>query len=148
MSDNKNVDVVLKWVEASNEHNVDKIVALLHPDFEYEFSNSSLIGKENIYEGWKEFLEAFPDLHYKIEQIIDGGEYIVTRIRMTATQKGPLKFVGIHSEDKAIPASNKPIDLETCSIHRVKDGKITHLWRYWDSATMLKQMGYSVSIKD
>lgn len=35
----------------------------------------------------------FSDLHYEVEQLIDSGEYFVSRLRMTETQKRPFRII-------------------------------------------------------
>src|SRR6187549_3930831 len=97
MPENKNIAVVKEWIDASNAHDIERIGMTLHSDYEYDYSNTSIKGKKEAIEEWKLFLVGLPDLHYEAEQIIDGGEYIVARIKMTATQKGELKFVGTDS---------------------------------------------------
>lgn len=141
MPESKSIEIVKKWINASNAHDPEQIGETLHSDFEYDFSHTSVKGKEEAVKEWKLFFTGFPDLHYEVEQLIDGGEYVVSRLRMTGTHKGEFAFVGTGSLDKPIPASNKSIDIPTCSIHKIKDGKIIRLWRYWDSATMLRQLG-------
>lgn len=141
MPENKNIEVVMQWINAANAHNVEQIGETLHPDYEYDYARDSIKGKDEVLKEWKWFLTGFPDLHYEVEQLIDSGEYVVSRLRMTGTQKGEFRFVGTDSVEKPIPATNKPIDIPGCSIHKIKDGKIIRLWRYWDSATMLRQIG-------
>lgn len=136
----ENIDLIMRWVDAANEHDVKKIAATLHEDYEYDFSNTLFKGKENAIKAWKAFLEGIPDMKYEVQQIIAEGEFVVARLRMTGTQTGPLVFEGFDNSNKPIPASNKKIDIPTCSVYHIKDGKILKLIRYWDSATMLRQV--------
>ena len=113
-SNNENVKLVQRWVDASNAHNPELIGETLHSDYEYVFADTSFKGKENAIREWKIFFEGFPD---------------------------PFRFEGMHSLNDPIPVSNKPIDIPTCSLFYIKDEKIILLERYWDSATLLRQIG-------
>ena len=135
----ENTDLIMRWVEAANEHDVEKIAETLHEDYEYDFSNTLYKGKENAIKSWTVFFEGIPDVKFEVQQIIAEGEFVVARLRMTGTQTGPLVFEGYDS-NKPFPASNKKIDVPTCSVYLIKDGKILKLIRYWDSATMLRQL--------
>ena len=140
-SNNENVKLVQRWVDASNAHNPELIGETLHSDYEYVFSDTSFKGKENAIREWKIFFEGFPDFKYEVQQIIADGDCVVAKLRMTGTQSGPFRFEGMHSLNDPIPVSNKPIDIPTCSLFYIKDEKIILLERYWDSATLLRQIG-------
>lgn len=139
--DKNNMELVSEWVEAANAHDVNRIVATLHPAYEYEIDKKTLKGLEKIKEEWKIFLIGLPDLQYKVELMIAGGDYVALRMRMTGTQTGPFRFIGTDSLEKAIPASNKPVDIPGGAFFEIKDGKIIRLWRYWDTLLFLRQIG-------
>ena len=40
-----------------------------------------------------------------------------------------------------IPATGRPIELRICEIYEVRGGKIARLFAYYDSATMMRQLG-------
>ena len=116
-SNNENVKLVQRWVDASNAHNPELKARLC-----------TLI--------MSMYLQK-----YEVQQIIADGDCVVAKLRMTGTQSGPFRFEGMHSLNDPIPVSNKPIDIPTCSLFYIKDEKIILLERYWDSATLLRQIG-------
>ena len=137
----ENIKLIHRWIDATNAHDVELIGETLHAGYKYHFGNSEIKGKEEAMREWKLFLEGFPDMKYEVQQILADEDYVVARLRMTGTQKGVFRFVGTNSLEVPIPASNKPIDIQTCGVYKIKDGQIIWLHRYWDSATLLRQIG-------
>jgi steroid delta-isomerase-like uncharacterized protein len=40
-----------------------------------------------------------------------------------------------------IPPSDRPIEVEAITIHRIADGKIAEEWTVWDALGLLQQIG-------
>jgi len=76
-------------------------------------------------------LQAFPDLHYTVEDRLSEGDKVVSRWTATATHTGD--FFGL-------PATNKNVKMIGMTIFEVKDGKIAQLWDVWDQAGLMKQL--------
>ena len=75
---------------------------------------------------------AFPDLHLAIEDVLQDGNKVVVRARMTGTQRGT--FMG------SSPTSRK-LDIQVVDIHEFKDGKILRTWHTEDWMSGLRQLG-------
>ena len=75
---------------------------------------------------------AFPDLHYKVEQIIATPEYVTIRVVMTGTQTGALF---------GLPPSGKAIKVMQINIEKIENGRIAAHWRVTDELSMMKQLG-------
>ena len=75
---------------------------------------------------------AFPDLHLAIEDVLQDGNKVVVRARMTGTQQGT--FMG------STPTSRK-LDIQVVDIHEFKDGKILRTWHTEDWMSGLRQLG-------
>jgi predicted ester cyclase len=79
-----------------------------------------------------EFIAAFPDLQFTVDDLVAQGGYVVWRWQMTATHKGNLgPFL----------ASNKPVHLSGISLLRVHDGKIVEDRVRADMIGLLQQIG-------
>lgn len=87
-------------------------------------------------EGVKQFFTmlrtAFPDLHCEIDDLIDGGDRIVARVRFQGTHQG--EFMGV-------PASGQKIDVPAIDVIRVVDGRATEHWGVFDAMLMMQQLG-------
>lgn len=87
---------------------------------------------------FKEFisgmLQAFPDIHFTIEDQLAQGDRAAFRWRATGTHSGPLG---------AAPATGKNIAVEGLIIDRVVGGKVQERWEQWDQSLMLQQLGFA-----
>jgi predicted ester cyclase len=83
---------------------------------------------------------AFPDLSFKLEDVIVEGELAVLRVTTTGTQQGPLALMCM-----PCAASGKSVKFEQIHVLRVVDGKIVEHWLGQDSFAMLRQLGLQVT---
>ena len=65
------------------------------------------------------FLEAFPDMHFIIEDMIAEGDKVVCRVTNTGTHKG--EFMGIGATGKAMTITG-------IEIFRIANGKLVEHW--------------------
>jgi predicted ester cyclase len=76
--------------------------------------------------------KAFPDLRYTIEDSIDGGDKIVTRLTARGTMQH--EYMGMR-------ASGKPATWTEIHIARVYNGHLIEEWRLVDQLGLLVQLG-------
>ena len=133
--------VVAAWIDAINRHDPEAIEATLRDDFVWELGSSSTTGAHASAEAWRLWFEGFPDFHFEPLQTIAQGETVCTRARMTGTHTGPFRFRGTDSMEAGLPPSGRRFDLPGCAVHCVEAGRITRLWAYWDTGTLIRQIG-------
>jgi steroid delta-isomerase-like uncharacterized protein len=78
------------------------------------------------------YRNAFPDLHFTIDQQIAEGDTIVTRWTAHGTHNG--EFAGI-------PPTGKTATVVGMGVDRVENGKIVESWGLFDQFGMLQQLG-------
>jgi predicted ester cyclase len=76
--------------------------------------------------------DAFPDVHFTIEDIVVEGDKAVLRYTMTGTHKGA--FMGI-------PPTNKKITTWAIEIYRFVGGKAVEVWSRSDTLSLMQQLG-------
>ncbi len=81
---------------------------------------------------------AFPDLHFKIDDMIAERDEVVVHWTGRGTQEGP--FLGLAPTKRTGSVSGT-------SICRIKNGKIVEGWTDWNVTTLLEQLGIAVSPK-
>jgi steroid delta-isomerase-like uncharacterized protein len=75
----------------------------------------------------------FPDLRFDAEDVLESGDKVVARARVTGTNKGD--FMGI-------PASGKRIDIQVIDIVRFgADGLAHEHWGVMDMMSLMQQIG-------
>jgi steroid delta-isomerase-like uncharacterized protein len=106
---------------------------IIHPDF-YDHTNPP--GMERGIEGHRAvvslFRSVFPDLTWRIDDLIAEGDKVVARTTMTGTQLGD--FFGI-------PPSGKQVSMNGVHIMRIADGKIIEHWGSNDDLGLMRQLG-------
>jgi predicted ester cyclase len=83
---------------------------------------------------------AFPDMNYKLEDVLVDGDRVVLRVTASGTNSGPLGFVRLKHE-----ATGKAVKFEQIHIVRIADGKIVEHWLGQDSIAMFRQLGLQIS---
>src|SRR4029078_13480148 len=89
-------------------------------------------GKDAVRQSYSDFLKAIPD--FKLEPkswIITDKSFAIETI-FSGTQKGD--FPGL-------PATGKHFTIRGCSFGEIQNGKVKGRRDYWDSASMLRQLG-------
>jgi steroid delta-isomerase-like uncharacterized protein len=77
-------------------------------------------------------LQGFPDIQWKIEDLVAEGERVVVRWTWQGTHKNPFR---------GFPASHKQVSDKAIAIYQFKEGKIIHAWIETDRLGLLQQIG-------
>jgi len=124
------------WIDGLNRGDVSAADAAFAPDCVVHIT-----GVAAPFRGvgaWKEFitgmLQAFPDLHFTIEDQLVQGDRAAFRWRATGTHTGPLG---------AAPPTGKKVALDGLILDRIADGKVQERWEQWDQSVMLQQLGFA-----
>ena len=68
-----------------------------------------------------------------VEDVVDGGDKVVARVRFTGTHEGD--FMGM-------PATGKAVDVQVIDIMRFADDGLAHEhWGVFDQMAMMQQLG-------
>ena len=131
----KNKAVVQRYVdEIQNAHSLDAIDSIFAEDFVDHMASSGglyLGGMEGLKRGYATFLDAFPDLHVTVEDMIAEGDKVVAYKTLSGTHRGT------HLE---IPPTGKRVQYQIISIYRIKNGKIAEYWGLQDEISLKRQL--------
>ena len=113
---------------------VDGFGELLADDFiEYEELPGLAPSRDGVKTFFRLQISAFPDLRLSVEDIVDGGDKVVARVRYTGTNQG--EFMGM-------PATGKAVDIQLIDIFGfADDGRVDEHWGVLDQMTMMQQLG-------
>ena len=129
------------WIDAVNAQDPKRIREVLADDFVWELGSSSTHGADASAEAWRLWFVGFPDFTFEILHALSHDDLVVLQLRMRGTHKGEFRFRGTDSLEKGLAPTHQSFDLPGCAIHQIKSGKIVRLWAYWDTATLLRQIG-------
>jgi steroid delta-isomerase-like uncharacterized protein len=119
--------------EVWNEKRVEKIDDLVSADYVH---HDVLSPDRQGITAYKQFvnlyLNAFPDVHFNIEDEISEGNTVVIRWTVTGTHNGDLP---------GVPRTGRPISVTGITIARLGNGKFVESWNNWDALGMMQQLG-------
>jgi len=125
---NSNKAIVLRFVNAINEHNVNEIVNLMSDDFIFiDGTNHKTVGKKGMKEGWESYYELFPDYKIEISDITENDSLVGLFGSVNATYKNLTNK--LNSNVWTITASWKAI---------VENNKIKHWQVYCDYSELFR----------
>ena len=94
------------------------------------------LGREGYKRDYHRWREAFPDGEVKIVNVIVQNTWAVVEFVNRGTQTGPL-----HSSLGTFLPSGRRMEVRYCSVMRVADGMVVEGRDYYDSASIVRQLG-------
>ncbi|GJL84027.1 MAG: hypothetical protein DHS20C01_36610 [marine bacterium B5-7] len=104
--------------------------------FEDVARNELLSGPEGYKRDYYRWREAFPDGEVKVINVIVEGNWAVVEFVNRGTHTGPL-----HSSLGTFAPTGRRMENRYCSVMRVDDGKVVEGRDYYDSASIIQQLG-------
>jgi steroid delta-isomerase-like uncharacterized protein len=133
-----NADLARRVHEAWNERKFDEIAELTAPD-----STITIVGSGDTFEGvegsraYNEMWAAgFPDARVTVDRVIASGDHVVVEFTGRGTHTGTLR-----TSMGDIPATGRSLTLQLCDVMEFKDGMIQGQKTYFDSGSMMAQLG-------
>ena len=136
--DEADVAVVRELFAAFDEGDLDRAVATVTEDFELVdiAADQTFQGPAGLRQWLETFRTALPEARTELVNAFGAGGRVATEHIGRGTHKGP--FV---TPAGTIPATGRKIELRIAELYELRDGKIARLHAYYDSATMLRQLG-------
>jgi steroid delta-isomerase-like uncharacterized protein len=130
--------VIRKFFSVLNEHDVNKMLALVSPDCTIMSIplNKTYQGHSGFREYMQNWITAFPDYKLDITNIISSNERASVEFVARATHKGNFQLPSGN-----VQPSNKRVELKFADVHELRGGLISKLRSYYDSTTMMTQLG-------
>lgn len=121
-------------------NNMDQLLGVFTEDVLYEDVTMGAVNhnKEELRGFANGFFSAFPDIRFTVDSVFIAGNHAAVEWTVTGTQTGDMP---------GMPASNRQATLRGVSIIEFGGGKIARQADYWDSATLLRQLGFLPSPK-
>jgi steroid delta-isomerase-like uncharacterized protein len=117
-----------------NKGNYAVVDELLTSDFVVHTPNPAdeVHGPDGVKQYFAGLREAFPDLHFTIEDQVADGDRVVTRWTARGTHSGPFN---------GLPPTGRQAVVTGIDIDRVANGKIVECWTSQDTLGLLQQLG-------
>jgi steroid delta-isomerase-like uncharacterized protein len=132
------IKIAREQVDAFNTGDWERLQAGLAPDARYHElgTERKVEGPEKIVELFKGWKTAFPDAAGTVTSAIGSGNTAVLEVTWKGTHTGPLE-----TAEGTIPASGKRHETPAANVFTFEGGKIKESRQYFDSMTLLKQIG-------
>jgi steroid delta-isomerase-like uncharacterized protein len=126
--------LVSDLLQAWNSHDLDRAVTFYSPGYQGVDVSQALpqVGREGIRQTIASYLEAFPDLCVKAEEIISQGDRVVIVWNGQGTHHGKLMN---------IPPTGRTLTTRGVTVLTIEDNQVTHALYFWDVAGLLREIG-------
>lgn len=131
MSTDANKDVILRYLETWNKGDLEALSAFWSPRLVHHTRNGAH-GYEDTRRIVGEIMKAFPDMRFRVDDVVAEGDRVVTRMTWSGTHTG--FYMG------AVP-TGRSVTCALIGIARVEDGQIVEHWGVTDELHMMQQMG-------
>lgn len=133
-----NVEIAREFYAAWNERDFERAAALVADDGELLIvgTGERRTGPQGSIEYSRMWADAFPDGRVEITRTIAEGDHVVVLFRGRGTHTGTLR-----SAAGDIPATGKQVTLDLCDVYEIRGGKVKTNWTYFDSGSLLTQLG-------
>lgn len=118
--------------EVWNQGNFAVVNEIFAGDYVGHQPGDEASGQEGVKQYFGMLRDAFPDIHFTIEDQIAEGDRVVTRWVANATHQGGFK---------GIPPTGKRGNITGITINRVANGKIVEGWTNLDALGLMQQLG-------
>jgi steroid delta-isomerase-like uncharacterized protein len=136
------VDAATAPILAYNAKNWDEVARTITSDAIYDevANRRAARGGSDVVTMWKGWAEAMPDSNATIESVHVSGDTVILELTWRGTHTGPLRTPG-----GDLPATGNTMEVRSCFIADVADGKTRVMRHYFDMATMLAQLGIAAA---
>ena len=122
--------------EVFSQGNLSKMDELFSPDIVVHDPDKELRGLEQVKLGLARLRMAFPDLHYKAEDILAEDDKVMIRFTGQGTHRG---------EFRGVPATDREMIYTGIMILRFVQKKVVDYWAVSDVLGIFQQLGASLS---
>jgi steroid delta-isomerase-like uncharacterized protein len=133
-----NIALARRLYEGWNERKFDELADAIAPD-----GKIVVVGTGDVFEGPdgsrqynRSWADGFPDGKVTIDNIFASGDCVVVEFTGRGTHTGTLA-----TSMGQIPATGRSLTLKLCDVVEFKDGKVATQRTYFDSGSMMAQLG-------
>jgi C-1 hydroxylase len=131
MSTEDNKELVRRYIETWNRGDLQGMAEFWSPDMVHH-TRSGSHGFESVISIVSNFMTAFPDLKFEIEDLVADGDRVASRMTASGTHTGD--YMGV-------PATGRQVSCAVLGFARVLNGKLVEHWGVTDELHLMEQIG-------
>jgi ketosteroid isomerase-like protein len=135
----KNVEIVMQAIQAFNRRGADTEVLSRFYDPEIEFHEDPKLPEPGVYRGSEavagylaQYLEAFDEYKFEIEEILDAGDKVLVFNRQQGRGRG----------------SGATVEMRNAWLFSLRGGRIVRVRPYWNRAEALAAAGLPAGVSE
>ena len=139
MADPKeNAEIARELYDRWNARDFDRVAELMAKDGEIVLvgSDTRFRGPDGALEFSRMWADGFPDGRVEVDRTVASGDYVCIELTGKGTHTGTLR-----GPAGDIAATGRSVTLHLCDFYEIRNGKIRSVHSYFDSASMLTQLG-------
>ncbi|GGK76582.1 ester cyclase [Mangrovihabitans endophyticus] len=131
MSTEDNKELVRRYIQTWNSGDLQGVAEFWAPEMVHH-TRSGSHGFHEVVTIVSDFMRAFPDLQFEIEDLVADGDRVASRMTARATHTG--EYLGT-------PATGRKVSCSVFGIARIADGKLVEHWGVTDELQLMEQVG-------
>jgi predicted ester cyclase len=143
MSINVNEQIVRETCAAAEGRGLDaeKFVSMFsHDGYMWDMASGTKFRGKAIGDSIASLASAFPDVHREISKIHVADDVVIVELAIRGTHTGELKL-----PSGPLAPTGKTIDVPSCDVFHLENGKIKSFHCYNEASVMLQQLGVGLS---
>jgi steroid delta-isomerase-like uncharacterized protein len=129
-------DVVSRKLEAFDAHDAAGLRAVYGAECVEAVPGATLRGSEQVVAYFSVFWDAFPDLRFTVETMVEEGASVAVFGRCTGVHTGTLRAPG-----GDVAPTGQALGLPVSTFYEIRNGRIVSARLTFDQATLLAQLG-------
>jgi steroid delta-isomerase-like uncharacterized protein len=122
---------IVRLVDAYNSTNLDAFNDVLADECVLVRDEEKARGREAIKGVLGKLRRAFPDIQYRVDDVVDAGNMLALRWEAVGTHRG--EYLGV-------PATGRPISYTGITLYRLNDGRVDRIWVTADLLSLMRRM--------
>lgn len=131
MSTEQNKELVRRYIETWNRGDLQGMARFWAPDMVHH-TRSGSHGFDQVVNIVSDFMKAFPNLQFEIEDLVADGDRVASRMTARGTHLG--EYMGM-------PATGRQVSCAVFGVARIADGKLVEHWGVTDELHLMQQVG-------
>ena len=125
--------LVVEHMETENRHEYDATIGTFHhPRYELVGTGEVYDGPEEVARYFRETRTAFPDQRNELIALHHSDDAVIVEANLYGTHRGPLR---------GLPPTGRAFEMRFCAVFVFEDERLVCERVYFDSSTILRQLG-------
>jgi steroid delta-isomerase-like uncharacterized protein len=131
------VSLARAFFDAVDRRDIDRATLFLDQNAEWCFVGSICVrGSEAVKQAMQAHFATFPDHQEELTNLIATEEWVAVEYVGRGTQQAPFD-----TPYGQIPSTGRRVELPSCDVYQIKNGKIVQIHTYFDWASVFQQLG-------